>query len=60
MGNNYIPHIKIGKINKCPKDIGLGNIFRHFFMGKEKCNYFYIFHKSDIKIFLKLSITKFI
>ena len=43
MGNNYIPHIKIGKINKCPKDIGLGNIFRHFFMGKEKCNYFLYF-----------------
>ena len=60
MGNNYIPHIKIGKINKCPKDIGLGNIFRHFLWEKKNVIIFYIFHKSDIKIFLKLSITKFI
>ena len=38
----------MGKVNGYSKDIDLENIFRNFFMRKEK----------SIKYFLKLSITK--
>ena len=53
---------KIGKINKCPKSVSLAIIFRNFLWEKKKViNFFtnfYIFHKSGIKTFLKLSINK--
>ena len=53
---------KIGKINKCPKSVSLAIIFRNFLWKKKKVidffTNFYIFHKSGIKTFLKLSINK--
>ena len=47
----------MGKVNGCPKGIGLGTIFRNILWEKKKVmtflTAFYISHESDIKTFLK-------
>ena len=46
----------MGKVNICPKGIGLKNIFRNFLLEKEKklifLKTFYIFNASCVKTFL--------
>jgi len=52
-----IDHYFKGKVNKYPKCISLGNIYRNFLREKKKVtnffNSFLYLHKSDIKNFLK-------
>ena len=61
-----LKYIKKKKFNGCFKSIVLGNSFRKFLREKKKIliflisyNFLFFFHKSDIKIFLKLSTDKF-
>ena len=50
----------MGKFNECAQDINLADIYKNFFIGKEKkylilfFDSFYIFHKNGIKNIHKL------
>ena len=49
------------KVNQCPKNIGLENIFRNILREKKNLilmTVFYIFYDNGIKTFFKLCINK--